>query len=101
MEPANFEQANTNFGPPPGMSEGQVRTIPGCRAIVKGGSCDGMPICVVAWKPTPADLLRLQNGGVVYLSVYGGLPPHLLTTVWEHIGITEPKIKNVTEEPGN
>jgi hypothetical protein len=36
-------------------------------------------ICVrVAWKPDEIDLAHLARGGTIWLSCWGGLPPHYL-----------------------
>lgn len=32
----------------------------------------------VAWKPSAEDVVALQNGGTIWLSCWGGLPPHSL-----------------------
>ena len=35
--------------------------------------------CVrVAWKPNEIDLAHLARGGTIWLSTWGGLPPHML-----------------------
>lgn len=35
--------------------------------------------CVrVAWKPSEIDLAHLAQGGTLWLSCWGGLPPHML-----------------------
>lgn len=35
--------------------------------------------CVrVAWKPDEIDLAHLARGGTIWLSTWGGLPPHML-----------------------
>lgn len=38
----------------------------------------GEPVIRVAWKPEPGDLVNLIAGGTVWLSTWGGLPPHML-----------------------
>jgi hypothetical protein len=83
MEPVTFPQATTIFGPPPGLSESQVRSIPAYVGQVRTGSCDGLPQVVVAWKPTPAEIEAIRNGCPIFLSIIGGLPPHCLTTDFE------------------
>ena len=80
MTPCNFAEANITYGPPPGFAESQVQSIPACRYQMIGGSCDGVEMVVVAWKPDAEDLARLNAGEPVYLSCIGGLPPHFLTT---------------------
>jgi len=83
MNPVNFPQANVVYGPPPSLDESQCRRIPAYRAQITGGSCDGEDVVVVAWKPDEEDMEKLMQGGVVYLSCIGGLPPHYLTTDFE------------------
>lgn len=80
MIPADFPQANIVFGPPAGMDESQVCKIPAYVGQLKSGNLDGAQFTVVAWLPTSEELLHLQQGQAVYLSVLGGLPPHFLTT---------------------
>lgn len=80
MIPVQFPEANCKFTAPPGLDESQVVTVPAYNGQVKGGSMDGVRCVVVAWKPNVIDLERLNAGGVVFLSVLGGLPPHMLTT---------------------
>jgi hypothetical protein len=83
MQPADFPQANARFGPPPGLAESQVRTVPAHLAQVVSGSVDGARQIITAWKPTAEELQKLQNGALIYLSCLGGLPPHFLTTSFE------------------
>lgn len=80
MTPIKFPEANTLFKAPSDMDESQVATIPAWTGQVRGGSCDGVPLVVVAWRPTEADLIALRSGEPVYLSMFGGLAPHFLTT---------------------
>lgn len=35
----------------------------------------GMPIVSSVWRPTPEQLMTLQRGGAVVLTVWGGQPP--------------------------
>lgn len=37
-----------------------------------------MPTVRVAWRPSGEDLRDLQEGGCIWLSCWGGLPPHML-----------------------
>ncbi len=48
-----------------------------CAAIVTMGD-DGERVIRVAWKPNEIDLAHLARGGTVWLSCWGGLPPHML-----------------------
>ena len=79
MSPATFPQANCGFTAPSDMDESQVLTIYGDQGIIQGGNLDGSHFMVVAWKPTAEELQTLQQGGLVYLSMLGGLAPHFLT----------------------
>lgn len=47
-----------------------------CSAIVTRGE-DGT-VVRVAWKPDEIDLAHLARGGTIWLSCWGGLPPHML-----------------------
>ncbi|MGE3835888.1 MAG: hypothetical protein AB7H43_14055 [Acidimicrobiia bacterium] len=38
----------------------------------------GVPCVRVAWKPSEIDLAHLARGGTIWLSTWGGLPPHML-----------------------
>lgn len=38
----------------------------------------GVPCVRVAWKPDEIDLAHLARGGTIWLSCWGGLPPHSL-----------------------
>ena len=55
MNPTNFPQSNTSFGPPPGMDESQVARIHVFVGRMQGGSLDGADVVITAWKPTPGD----------------------------------------------
>jgi hypothetical protein len=72
MIPFRFPQANVAFKHPEGL---MAYTGP-----VVGGSVDGETLVVVAWQPDPMDLIRIQAGHPVFLTVMGGLPPHFLST---------------------
>lgn len=80
MSPVSFPQANSTYGPPGDMTENQVGSIKAFTGEVCGGSCDGMAVTIVAWKPDAKDLQILNAGGLVYLETFGGLPPHRLLT---------------------
>lgn len=80
MIPADFPEANKSFRAPAGYEESQVATIRAHVGTVQSGSCDGQPIVVVAWKPTGDEIQQLVEGAPIFLTCFGGLPPHLLTT---------------------
>lgn len=80
MIPTEFPESNIKFKPPPDLEESQCGVIPGFTGEVVGGSCDGCPLTVVAWRPTAEELEAINNGAPIFLSIIGGLPPHFLTT---------------------
>lgn len=80
MTPAHFPQVTAFFGPPPGLAESQVQTIPAFVGTVQRGSVEGTPIVVTAWQPSPEDLVRLNAGAPLFLTFLGGLPPHMVKT---------------------
>jgi len=83
MSPATFPQANIRFGPPPDLDGSQCGTIPAHVCEIQGGNLDGSQAVVVAWLPDPDDLARLQAGHPIYLTMLGGLAPHLLATTFD------------------
>ena len=82
MIPVDFNEANVIFNPPPDLQEGiQCMPVQAWQGNVKGGSIDGAFIVVTVWKATDEELEVIkQNGGLIYLSFIGGLPPHLAAT---------------------
>lgn len=80
MIPQEFPETNATYGPPKGFDPSQVVPIPAYMGEVRGGNCDGQMITVVCWKPTYEELQALVEGGGVYLTMFGGLAPHMLTT---------------------
>lgn len=83
MNHVSFKQANKWFGPPPGLTEHQVRSIPAHVRTVDRGSVEGSILVVVAHQPTDEDIARIVAGEPIFLSCMGGLPPHFLTTSFE------------------
>jgi hypothetical protein len=83
MNPIDFPETNTTFGPPAGMTESQVQPVPAYCGQVRGGSCDGVEAVVVAWRPTREEIEQIAAGSPIYLTMIGGLPPHFLTTSFE------------------
>lgn len=81
MEATNFKGSNITFGPPKGLSEAQVGTIPafmGKQNIPGVGDC---PLIMVAWKPNYEEIKRLMDGGNVYVCfLSNGLVPHFVIT---------------------
>lgn len=51
-----------------------------CADCVSVGTFDDQGTVVVrtAWRPDEIDLAHLARGGVIWLSTWGGLPPHML-----------------------
>ena len=80
MNAINFPEANKNLGAPTGLDESQVKTIPAFFGQITGGNLDGLNMIVVAWKPSLREIEELKNGGSVFLTVIGGLPPHFIST---------------------
>lgn len=48
-----------------------------CSAIATTDE-SGVTVVRVAWKPDEIDLAHLARGGTIWLSTWGGLPPHML-----------------------
>lgn len=76
MHPSSFDEADAVFGPPQGMSEGEVFSL--CAARIRWGDEIAVLTC---WKPTQAQLDRIRETGRVWLSVMGhSMPPVALTS---------------------
>lgn len=80
MTPVKFDQCNVRYGPPEGLAESQVRTIDAFRSEVQTGSMEGSQMTVVAYRPTQQEVEQLQEGGLIYITFMGGLPPHFPST---------------------
>lgn len=80
MTPIQFPEANATFAPPPDLDESQCMTIHAYVGETQGGTVDGANMVVTAWKPSEHELEMLNAGAPVYLTVLGGLPPHMITT---------------------
>jgi hypothetical protein len=77
MNPVDFPQSNSHYGPPADMEESQVATIHAFHHKAVGGSCDGMKQVVVAWQMSADEIELLKaNDGVFFISMMGGLAPH-------------------------
>lgn len=83
MIPQEFEQSNVILGPPKGLNETHVKSLPMFRGETKQGPFEGGEFFVSVWKPTPLELEQLVEGGFVYLTMLGNVPPHVLTTSFE------------------
>jgi hypothetical protein len=66
MIPAEFPEYNIVFNPPPDLEESQCGTVQGYVGYTKGGSCDGAPVVVVAWRPTAEEIEDLKKGAFIY-----------------------------------
>jgi len=75
-----FPESNQVFNPPPDLDPSQCSAAEAFVGVIQQGNLDGHTFVVVAWKPTPEELEELNRGGLIYLSVLGGLPPHFLCT---------------------
>jgi len=80
MTPVHFPEANIKYGPPDDMTEAQCGTIHAYVGALMSGTLMGCQVTIVAWKPNEAELDDLLAGKSVYLTVFGGLPPHCITT---------------------
>jgi len=60
------------FAAPDGMADCEP-----CRAIITTEP-DGSQVVRVPWKPNEIELAQLAQGGTLWLSTWGGLPPHML-----------------------
>ena len=83
MNPAHFPEANIKLKSPPDM-EGSCMEIAAWSGQIMNGMWDGTQAFVTCWEPTPEELEDLNNGGKVYLSVMGGMPPHNLSTIFQY-----------------
>lgn len=66
-----YEAAPLVMKAPPGMDD-----CSDCTAVAT--SVDGNVVIRVAWKPNEIELAQLAQGGTIWLSTWGGLPPHML-----------------------
>ena len=73
MRPIQHKSSNRVLGAPPGWNQGELP----CSALaITDGHCNGVPCVISFWRPTPAELLALVNGGNVMLCVIGSnMPP--------------------------
>ncbi len=85
MDSIKFPQCNTNYGPPDGMAESQVRTIPAYRGTIQTGHLEGANFVVVAFQPNEVEKAAIAAGAPIYLNMLGGLAPHLLATSFEEV----------------
>ncbi|MHA4844434.1 hypothetical protein ACX0G7_09730 [Flavitalea antarctica] len=80
MNPFNFPEATKVFTKPGDWKDKDCFSIAAWEGEQTLPSGDKTPHIITAWKPTPAELEKLNAGGSVYLSLCAdGLPPHYLT----------------------
>lgn len=73
MTPFHHPRCNGTYGPPRRWNAKQrppVAAIPVLQTTV-----DGIPAVISFWRPSPAELLQLQRGGVVSLCVLSPIQP--------------------------
>lgn len=71
MQPSNFDEANTNLGPPQGVGEDQCSTLRVCRGLLQGKT----PVVISCWKPDRAELEEIMRTGRVWLMIWGQTQP--------------------------
>ena len=79
MTPTNFPEANCVLNPHP-EDEGSVESTPALMVQLQGGMFDGAVLTVVAWKPSQEEIQEIIEGGFVYFSCFGKVPPHSINT---------------------
>lgn len=62
------------FNPPPGMDD----CDPAQAIVTASESSMKVDVVRTAWKPDEIDLAAMAQGGTVWLSTWGSLPPHML-----------------------
>jgi len=89
MIPINFPKSNINFTPPTG-EEGNCEAMRGQRGHITGGAYDGHPVVVVAWQPSPEDVVAIQKGAPIFVTLFQPtLPVHVVSTDYlEELKIT-------------
>lgn len=78
MRAIHFQEANTIYGKPDGMTDEQCYEI----SAYRGKNADGHPIIVTVWQPNKEDIEAINAGKPIILQfTCGSLPPHCLYTV--------------------
>ena len=76
MTAITFPQANINFARPKDLEESQCSGLHGYGGQIRGGTLDGCPIIVTAWKPNAYELAQLNAGEPVFIGMLTEvLPP--------------------------
>jgi hypothetical protein len=83
MDAVNLPQTNAHYGPPQELEESQCQTIPAYDHEIQGGSCDGLKQVVVAYKLSPEELAVVNETGIIFVSMIGGLVPHYPSVTFE------------------
>lgn len=79
MEGIKFEGHTHIFGKPEGWSDEDCYGLPLRVQNVVLPSGVGVQACVSCWKPTPEELAKINETGVIWLTVIGGQPPVSIT----------------------
>lgn len=61
------------FGPPPGVDDDACGTV---EAFITSSDADLGRVVRVPWQLTADEIATLAAGGTIWLSTWGGLPPH-------------------------
>lgn len=80
MSPSNFPESNIVFKRPPDMDASQCFDIHGWQGEIDSGSLEGMPCTMVAYELDKEDLERLNNGGKIYMLLFGRMMMHTIAT---------------------
>lgn len=65
------------------MTKEQVKPIPARVHEVKEGPNDGQLAITIAWFPSAKELEDITRGCPIFVTMFGGLAPHCLTTSLE------------------
>jgi hypothetical protein len=70
MDFVDFPETNHAFGKPENMTDEQCGTLRVKRGLanIEG---DLFPVSTSGWKPSAADLEKLNAGGLIYLNIFG------------------------------
>jgi hypothetical protein len=70
----DFPEANFTFTKPENMRDDQCGTLRVQRGLADVGG-EKFPVSISAWKPEPEDIERINNGGLIYLNIFGNGHP--------------------------
>ena len=70
---SDLDPVRVKFGAPEGMADCDP-----CPALVTTDTTGRASVVRVAWELDEIELAQLARGGTLWLSVWGGLPPHML-----------------------